>query len=289
MKEQLKFGVSTWLWQSPFTTESVALFSKIKAMGFDVVEIPVEYPDLIDVKTVNEALSSNGLSPSICIVFGDDKDLTSDDVSLYQNCFEHAEKCFAIASALGVDFVAGPLYAAVGKARLASEEQKKTEWDRAVTNLRILSDIAKKHTLDIALEPLNRFESDLINTADDVVRLLDEINEYNMKIILDGFHMTIEEQDIRKAIQTAGDKLIHVQVSENHRGIPGTGLTPWDEFAKGLADVNYSGAVVIESFTPEIPELAAAVNIWKKHANSQDEFAKKGLEFLKSTFQYTII
>lgn len=286
MSDTIAFGVSTWLWQSPFTTESISLFPKIKAMGFDVVEIPVENPDLIDAKTVKEALDSNGLSPSICIVFGDDKDLTSDEVSLYQNCFEHAEKCFELATSLGVGFVAGPLYAAVGKARLASEEQKKAEWGRAVKNLRTLSDIAKKHGLDIALEPLNRFESDLINTADDVVRLLDEINESNMKIVLDGFHMTIEEQDIRKAIQTAGDRLIHVQVSENHRGIPGTGLTPWDEFAKGLADVNYSGAVVIESFTPKIPELAAAVNIWKKLANSQDEFAEQGLEFLKSTFQY---
>ncbi len=65
-------------------------------------------------------------------------------------------------------------------------------------------------------------------------------------------------------------------------------MTPWNQFAKGLADVNYSGAVVIESFTPEIPELAAAVNIWKKLATNQDEFAKEGLEFLKSTFQYTI-
>lgn len=285
MSLNVTFGVSTWLWQSPFTTASIELFPKIKAMGFDVVEIPVENPASIDVKTVKQALNDNGLSPTICIVFGDDKDLTSKDTSLYQNCFEHADKCFEITSALSVDFVAGPLYAAVGKARLASKEQKKTEWDRAVKNLRALSDMGRKYGLDIALEPLNRFESDLINTADDVVRLLDEINESNMKIILDGFHMTIEEQDIRKAIQTAGDRLIHVQVSENHRGIPGTGLTPWDEFAKGLADVNYSGAVVIESFTPEIPELAAAVNIWKKLANSQDEFAKEGLEFLKSTFQ----
>lgn len=253
-------------------------------MGFDVVEIPVEDPALIDVKVVKEALDANGLEPTICIVFGDDKDLTSEDETLHKNCFEHAEKCFSLAVNLEVDFVAGPLYAAVGKARLAPEAEKKAEWGRAVTNLRTLSGIAKNYGLDIALEPLNRFESDLINTADDVVRLLDDVNEDNMKIILDGFHMTIEEQDIRQAINTAGDRLIHVQVSENHRGIPGTGLTPWAELAKGLKDVDYEGALVIESFTPEIPELAAAVNIWKKLASDQDEFAKQGLKFLKNTF-----
>ncbi|WP_273567335.1 sugar phosphate isomerase/epimerase family protein [Maribacter halichondriae] len=147
-----------------------------------------------------------------------------------------------------------------------------------------MAEIARKYNLEIALEPLNRFESDLINTAEDMVSLLNDIDEDNMKIILDSFHMTIEEQDFRKAIQTAGDKLIHIQVSENHRGIPGTGLTPWNEFAKGLAEVNYSGSIVIESFTPENIELAAAVNIWKKLAPSQDEFARKGLEFLKHTF-----
>ncbi|PIB39510.1 sugar phosphate isomerase/epimerase family protein [Maribacter sp. 4G9] len=285
MKNKINFGVSTWLWQSPFTTESISLFPKIKSMGFDVVEIPVEDPDLIDVKILKEALDVHGLQPTICIVFGDDKDLTSEDKRLHKNCFEHAEKCFSLASELGVSFVAGPLYAAVGKARLAPEAEKKAEWGRAVANLRTLSGIAKNQGLDIALEPLNRFESDLINTADDVVRLLDAINEKNMKIILDSFHMTIEEQDIRLAINTAGKRLIHVQVSENHRGIPGTGLTPWAEFAKGLQDVEYSGALVIESFTPEIPELAAAVNIWKKLADTQDAFASEGLKFLKNTFK----
>jgi D-psicose/D-tagatose/L-ribulose 3-epimerase len=285
MGQKMKYGVSTWLWQSPFTTESIALFPKIRSMGFDVVEIPVEDPALINVEVVKKALDDNGLEPTLCIVFGDDKDLTSNDASKYQNCFMHAEKCFLLAAHLGVNFVAGPLYAAVGKARLAPAAEKKAEWGRAVSNLRTLSGIAKNHGLDIALEPLNRFESDLINTADDVVRLLDDINEENMKIILDGFHMTIEEQDIRKAINTAGDRLVHVQVSENHRGIPGTGLTPWEDFAKGLQDVNYQGALVIESFTPEIPELAAAVNIWKKLATTQDAFAEEGLKFLRNTFK----
>lgn len=284
MLKNISFGVSTWLWEAPFSTSTVSLFPKIKKLGFDLVEIPVEDPSLIDTNKVKKALEENGLTPSICIVFGDDKDLSSKDTSLHQNCFEHAEKCFSIASELGVDFVAGPLYAAVGKARLAPADEKKREWERAVTNLRTLSGMGRKHGLDIALEPLNRFESDLINTSEDVVGLLDAINEPNMKIILDSFHMTIEEQDIRKAINTAGNRLIHVQVSENHRGIPGTGLTPWKEFSKGLEDVNYDGAIVIESFTPEIPELAAAVNIWKKLADSQDAFASDGLKFLKKTF-----
>ena len=284
MSKDIQFGVSTWLWQSPFTTELVSLFPKIKKMGFDIVEIPVEDPDLIDAKTVKQALNANDLRPTLCGVFGPTKDFTSDNVSLHENCFRYIEKCFEIGAELGVDFLAGPMYSAVGKARMVSEEQRKIEWERAVTNLKKACILASKHGQQIALEPLNRFESDLINTAEDVMRLIKDINHGNARVLLDGFHMTIEEKNIRDAINTVGDTLIHVQVSENHRGIPGSGLTPWNNFKLGLEDINYTGAMVIESFTPEIKELAGAVCIWKHLANSQDEFASEGIEFLKKTF-----
>ncbi|SHI98624.1 sugar phosphate isomerase/epimerase family protein [Pseudozobellia thermophila] len=285
MLNSIKLGVSTWLWQSPFTNESVSLFPKIKALGFDLVEIPVEDPKLIDAKVVKDALAKNGLSASVCGVFGPTKDLTSDDVQLHKNCFDYVEKCFELCAALGVDFLAGPMYSSVGKARMVPDEQRRAEWELAVKNLRKVCALAKGFGQSIALEPLNRFESDLINTAEDVRCLIDDINEPNAKVLLDGFHMTIEEENIREAIHTVGDKLIHVQVSENHRGIPGTGLTPWDDFHQGLKDINYTGDIVIESFTPEIQELAGAVCIWKNLADSQDEFAREGIKFLKETFK----
>ncbi|WP_373518037.1 sugar phosphate isomerase/epimerase family protein [Pricia sp.] len=284
MYDKLKYGVSTWLWQSPFTTEWISLFPKIKAMGYDVVEIPVEDPELIDGTTVKKALSDNGLKPTVCGVFGPTKDLTSDDVILHENCFRYVEKSFELCALLEVDFLAGPMYSAVGKARMVSEEQRKKEWELAVTNLRKVCEMGKRFGQSIALEPLNRFESDLVNTADDVMRLVTDIDYKNAKVLLDGFHMTIEEKNIREAINTVGDSLIHVQVSENHRGIPGTGLTPWNDFKLGLEDINYQGAMVIESFTPEIKELAGAVCIWKHLAESQDEFASEGIKFLKKTF-----
>jgi D-psicose/D-tagatose/L-ribulose 3-epimerase len=254
-------------------------------MGFDLVEIPVEDPSLIDGELVKKALLDNGLKPTVCGVFGPSKDLTADDIELQKNCFTYLEECFRLCSLLEVEFLAGPMYSAVGKARLVSAEQRKIEWGRAVQNLHRVCEIASKYDLSIALEPLNRFESDLVNSAEDVMRLVNDINQKNAGVLLDGFHMTIEEKNIRDAINLVGDRLLHVQVSENHRGIPGTGLTPWGDFANGLNDIDYGGAIVIESFTPEIKELAAAVCIWKKMAASQDEFASKGLEFLKQTFK----
>ncbi|WP_289062277.1 sugar phosphate isomerase/epimerase [uncultured Zobellia sp.] len=284
MNNSIEFGVSTWLWQSPFTSESITLFPKIKEMGFDVVEIPVEIPSKIGGKLVKKALDDNGLKATVCGAFGPTKDLTSDDVALHENCFTYVTDCFELCNLLGTEFLAGPMYSAVGKARMVSQEQRKKEWDRAVNNLQRVCEMAKANGLSVALEPLNRFESDLINTSKDVMRLINDINQPNAKVLLDGFHMTIEEQNIREAIQLVGDKLIHVQVSENHRGIPGTGLTPWSDFRKGLEDIDYKGSMVIESFTPEIEELAGAVCIWKTLADNQDQFASEGIQFLKKTF-----
>jgi D-psicose/D-tagatose/L-ribulose 3-epimerase len=281
MALKVKFGVSTWLWTSPFQTDTIALFSKIKGYGYDVVEIPVEDPALIDVKIVKEALKENGLEAVICGAFGTSRDLTNDDPSFHKTSLDYIESCLEISYDLGAKFFAGPMYSAVGKARLISPEQKKLEWDRAVQNLRIVSEMASKRGLEIALEPLNRFESDLINTAKDVHQLVHDINHPAAKIILDGFHMNIEEPDIESAIKLAGDKLIHLQVSENYRGTPGTGQTRWDAYKRGLEAINYQGVVSIESFTPEVKELAGAVCIWRPLVPSQDGFAKEGLEFLK--------
>jgi D-psicose/D-tagatose/L-ribulose 3-epimerase len=172
------------------------------------------------------------------------------------------------------------MYSAVGKARMVSPEQRKVEWDRAVKNIRKVCEFAIADGLEIALEPLNRFESDLINTCDDVMRLIRDVNHPAAKVLLDGFHMSIEERSIEKAIVTAGEKLIHVQVSENYRGTPGTGQTNWDAFQRGLERIDYNGVVSIESFTPEIKELAGAVCIWKNLASNQDQFASEGFAFL---------
>lgn len=284
MSNKIEFGVSTWLWTSPFDNTTISLFPKIRAMGYDVVEIPVEDPRLIDGKLVRAALKENGLKAVVCGVFGPTKDLTSDDVALHRNCFDYVRQCFELCNIWDSSFLAGPMYSTVGKARMVSQEQRKIEWDRAVTNIGKVSKMAEEQDLFIALEPLNRFESDLINTAEDVMRLITDVNHGSAKVLLDGFHMAIEEPNIEKAILAVGDKLIHVQVSENYRGTPGTGQTPWNDFKSGLEKIGYKGVISIESFTPEIKELAGAVCIWKNLAPSQDAFASDGLAFLKSIF-----
>lgn len=281
MALEVTFGVSTWLWTSPFNRETIALFPKIKSFGYDAVEIPVEDPSLIDLDLVKRALADQGLKAIICGAFGPTRDLTHKDPAYHQTCFTYLDSCLEIASELGAGFVAGPMYSAVGKARLVAPEQRKVEWDLAVSNLRKVCRRAGEFGLDLAIETLNRFETDLINTSEDLMRLIGDINEPQAKAVLDGFHLNIEEPDLESAIRRVGDKLIHVQVSENYRGTPGTGQTNWAAWKRGLEAINYRGTISIESFTPQVKELAGAVCIWKPLVPSQDGFAKEGLEFLR--------
>lgn len=281
----IQFGISTWVWSSPFTTESTKLFPKIKTLGYDVVEIPVEDPAVIDASRVKHALDDHGLDAVVCGAFGPGRDLTHKDPAMHRQCFDYLDKLMDFATAWETDFIAGPMYSAVGKARMVSPDQKKKEWELAVKNLRKVSQKAADQGLKLAIEPLNRFESDLINTTAQARQLVKDINHPAAKIMVDGFHMSIEEKSLEDAIRTAGEDLIHVQTSENYRGTPGTGQTNWESFRRGLEAVDYSGVVSIESFTSDNQELADAVCIWRPLAEDQDKMAEEGLQFLKQTFK----
>lgn len=280
----MKFGVSTWLWVSPFNDRSIYLLEKVKLMGYDIIEIPIEDPKDIDTVKINRIKKELGIDITVCGAFGPGRDLVNDDPMVVKNSMEYIDQCLIIASELGCKFFAGPMYSEVGKARMLAPDQRILEWEKAISNLRKVCDMADEKGLDIAIEPLNRFESDLLNNAEDARRMINDISHHRAKICLDGFHMAIEEKNFIEALDIAGDDLIHVQVSENYRGIPGTGTTNWSDFKLGLEKINYQGDLIIESFTPDNKSLAEAVSIWKPFADTQDQFAIEGLNFLKNLF-----
>ena len=278
------FGASTWLWTSPFRSTDVALLEKIAALGFKAVELPIEDPALVDAAALRPVLADLGLKAHVCGAFGPGRDLTNADAGVRKSARGYISECLAIAEVLDAGFLAGPMYSQVGKARQLPEDERRREWELAVSELRLVSAEAADRGLAIALEPINRFETDLVNTTADSLRMIRDIGHPAAKVMIDTFHMTIEETDLGAAIRAAGSDLIHVQVSENHRGVTGTGLTPWESFRDALREIDYGGSIVIESFTPDNRDLAGAVCIWKRFTPDQDEFASRGLAFLRRLF-----
>src|SRR5690606_25543930 len=136
----------------------------------------------------------------------------------------------------------------------------------------------------LGLEPLNRFETDMINTVDQAITLVDTVGNDRLKIVLDTFHSNIEEKDIPASILKLGDRLVHVQANENDRGTPGTGHLDWIGIRDSLRAIGYRGSLVIETFGAPSKELARAASIWRPLANSADELAEEGFAFLKKTF-----
>lgn len=281
---QPALGASTWLWTSPFSSDQIPLLEKIASLGFTAVELPVEDPALFDTAALRPALSDLGLKPHVCGVFGPGRDLANPDAAVRSRTRDYLTECFRIAADLDAGFVAGPMYAECGKARQLPADERRREWDLAVSELRTVCTAAADLGLAIAIEPINRFETDMVNTTADALRMIRDIDHPAAKVMVDSFHMTIEEMDLGEAIRAAGKDLIHVQVSENHRGVTGTGLTPWTDFRDALRDIGYAGSVVIESFTPDNRDLAGAVCIWKRFTADQDEFASRGLAFLQQLF-----
>jgi len=260
------------------------MFSKIRQMGFDFVEIPAEDPALIDGSLVQRALSDHGLGAVVCGAFGPGRDLTHEDPRVPAACLDYIARCLELCNEVGSGIFAGPMYAATGKRRLLPPAQRAEEWQRAVGNVRRAAELAATHQVRLAIEPLNRFETDLVNTAEDINRLLDAVAHPAAGVMMDSFHMAIEERDMEQALRTVGPRLVHVQVSDNTRGTPGKGQIRWDRFRRGIEAAGYQGGIAIESFTPEIKELAAAVCIWRQLEPSQDKFASEGLAFLRKLF-----
>jgi len=278
------FGASTWLWTSPYRSANVELLENIAALGFKAVELPIEDPALIDAAALRPVLKALDLKVHVCGAFGPGRDLTHSDAAVRASGRAYITACLDIAAELGAGFFAGPMYSEVGKARQLPDDEREREWDLAVSELRQMSVEAAARGLAIALEPINRFETDLVNTTADSLRMIRDIDHPAAKVMIDSFHMTLEEADLGAAIRAAGKDLIHVQVSENHRGVTGTGLTPWNVFRNALREIHYEGSVVIESFTPDNRDLAGAVCIWKRFTPTQDEFAARGLAFLQQLF-----
>jgi D-psicose/D-tagatose/L-ribulose 3-epimerase len=276
------FGVNLFLWTAAYTDKEAHLIPLVKRLGFDCVEIPLDLFDFISVEKTKALLEENGLAVTGCAVVGERRDLISDSAEIRKEALAYFIRCLKTLSAWGGTVLCGPCYSAVGK--LTGEARTYEEWRRAVEGLKELAKVAEDCNVKIAIEPLNRFETYFLNTAEDAVKLVEEVESPYVGIHLDTFHMNIEEKNLYEAIKHAGKYLFHVHTCENDRGTPGEGHVEWDEVFRALREVNYQGALVIESFVPGVKEIARAASIWRPLAPDSEYIARKGLEFLKKNW-----
>lgn len=277
-----QLGLSSFVLASPFSDGDGAAFDQVAALGYDLIEVCVEDPALVSAAGLLAHAERTGLAIGICGAFGPDRDVSSDDPDRRAAGIRYLQGCIELAGALGSPHVAGPMYAPTGQTRMLSPKERTRQRQRAADSLREAAVFAADHGVRLAIEPLNRFETDLVNTTEQGLELIELIGADNVGLLIDTFHMNIEEKSIGRAVRHAGARVFHVQVSENDRGTPGSGHVPWDEFFAALDDIDYRGQIVVESFLPTVAEIARAVSLWRPVAASMDELARDGIAFLRS-------
>ena len=275
-------GINTFLFTSPFTNESVKWFSKFAEWGFDTVEIGLEEPWNVDPQLVKKALTDANLGcKTVCAAMGPDRDFRGDEEQ-QQTAMTYLKALLDFMEIIGAEMLVGPLYSSVGRAEATPKDVYKEQEKTVVGHLKELAAYAADKGLKIALEPLHRFETDFINTADQAIHLADLVDNDAVRLHLDTFHMNIEEKFQADAIRKAGSRLDLLHSCGCDRGIPGNDHIDWTSIRQALKDIDFKGQLVIESFTPEVKAIAKAAAIWRDIEASGEDIAVKGLAFLKT-------
>lgn len=280
----MKYGISSYVWTSPFSDETLDLFEKAKEMGFDLFELCIEDPQTIHCDRILPRIKAAGIEALVCGSFGPRRDIISEDKEIQKEGIAYIKQCVDIAHQLECSLVSGPMYSATGKISMQGEGKREILLELAAKNLQECAEYAEHNGVRLAIEPLNRFETDFMNTVDQAMEFLSRVDYNNVGLLLDTFHMNIEEEDMAAALQTAGSKVFNFHACSNTRGTPGKDHINWHALKTALQEIHYKGPIVIESFTPKVTEIARAVSMWRPLASSQDDLAQQGLDFLRSVF-----
>lgn len=279
---KFNFGVDSFIWTEVFSEKDVWILPKAKELGFETVDLAIAHPESFPLDKVLEAKKQTGLELVTTTTLGLDTNLISPDEAVRKNGIKHMKLMVDINKAIGSKIIGGVNYAGWGY--LTRKPRTQQEWEWSLEAMREISHYAQE-TWDgvIAVECVNRFETHFLNIAEDAVQYCKDVGSKNMRVHLDCFHMIREEKSFAGAVKTCGKEYLgYVHVNENDRGIPGTGLVPFDEMFRALLEVGYDGPVTIESFDPSFEELSGNCAIWRKFAETGEILAIEGLRNLKA-------
>ena len=271
------FGAHAFIWADELTPEGAErVISGAADAGLDFVEIPLLDPGSIDVEHTRSLLDRYGLGCSCSLGLPPEVHLPSNPEGARR--FLHG--AVEATAALGSPILTGCLYTHVGALTGKPPERAETELVERI--LKITARRAAEYGLELGIEAINRYETYLLNLASQAGELLDRIDEPNVFVHLDTYHMNIEEKGFYEPIVSLGSRLGYIHLSESDRGTPGTANVHWDEVFRGLGDIGYRGALAMESFAAVNEALIGATALWRDVVGDPDALVRDGLAFLRA-------
>ncbi len=289
----MKYGIYYAYWERQWGVDYLKYIQKVKRLGFDILEISCaglrelteREADQLRVCAEEEGiLLTGGYGPRA------DENLASADPTVVENAFRFWKETFPVLQRLGIRQVGGGLYAC-WPADYSRVPDKAGDLERSIRNMKELAKIAEEYDMELDMEVLNRHEGYLINTAKECVAYVDAVGAGNVKVMLDTYHMGMEEDDFAEAIRTAGSRLGHVHVGENNRKLPGQGhMVPWEVIGKALREVGYQANIVMEPFVIHGGEVGQDIRIWRDlkedcSEETLDREAAESVAFLRNAFE----
>ncbi|MFO0921884.1 MAG: sugar phosphate isomerase/epimerase [Pirellulales bacterium] len=274
----MKYGMNLLLWSGELHDGLLPTLEKLKAMGFDGVEVPLFNLDL-DYAAWGKKLDNLGLARTAVTVRNLDDNPISPDAAVRRKGVELNKRTLDCCAAAGVESLIGPYHSALG--HFSGAGPTADEWKWGVESMRATAEHAGKLGIRLGVEPLNRFECYLLNAQADAARFVREVNHPACGMMFDTFHANIEEKSSPQALRDIKDVCVHIHISENDRSTPGQGDIKWNEVFGGIKEIGYDGWLVIEAFGLALPELAAATKIWRRMFQDELTLAREGLAFIK--------
>ena len=276
----MKVGMNLFLWtDDPVDEMWLPLYERLKAMGFDGVELPIFDANAEKFAALGRRLDDLGLERTAITVRNAEDDPISSDSSIREAALDATKRVLDCCEAVGSSMLGGPLYAAIGQFSGAGPTEE--EWTRSVSVMRQAADYAARAEIQLGFEFLNRFEIYLLNSTADTARYVADIDRSNVGIHYDTFHAHIEEKDSPVAIREHADQISHIHISENDRSTPGRGQVAWDSTFDALAASGYDDWLTIEAFGTALPSLAAATRIWRRMFDDEEGLAREGHDFIR--------
>ncbi|MEY3890556.1 MAG: hypothetical protein RLY62_738 [Actinomycetota bacterium] len=282
--KQIEFGGHALVWVGDWSPSSArAAISSAARNGYDYIELAIFDPWNFDTKLTKDLLQEFGLRAHASLGLSATTDVTSTDPSIVAKGDELLRKVADVLHQLGGTELCGVIYSALAKYPSPATKENRSN---SVKAMQRLADYTADLGINIDLEVVNRYESNIMNTGMEGLDFLDEVNRPNAFLHLDTYHMNIEEDGMQKSVLAAGDRLGYVHIGESHRGYLGTGNVDFDSFFKALKQINYKGPITFESFSSAVvdPSLSNTLCVWRNLWSDSDDLAKKSLDFMKARY-----